>query len=128
MEEFKPIPGYEGLYSITELGRIRHDKFARLKTTTITKQGQEVIVLYKNGMPVMYTVKSLIDLTWNNIPIKPNEGSAKAHSKQIKCISTGQVFESYRQCCEYFGFNYRNFIAELKKSNIYKGKQFEKID
>lgn len=128
MTEFKPIPGYEGLYSITKLGQIRHDKFKRMKHTTVTKRGQEIVVLSKNGIPVMYTVKSLIDLTWNSIPIKTNKGSAKAHSKKIKCITTNNSFNSYRECCEHYEFDYKKFISKTQSYFIYKGLEFMTIN
>lgn len=126
--EFKPIPGYEGLYSISKLGQVKHVKFARLKQSTITKRGQEVVVLSKNGMPTMYTVQSLVDLTWRGIPIRTNIGSSKTHSKKIKCLTTNETFNSYKSCCEHFGYAYKDFIAKLSKSDEYKGNKFQKVD
>ena len=64
MNEYKSIPGYEGLYSITQLGQIKHDKFARPKHTTVNKKGYEVVVLFKHGKRKMYHVKTLVKMTW----------------------------------------------------------------
>lgn len=61
----RDIKGYEGLYSITKLGQIKHDKFARMKHTTINKKGYEVVVLFKNGKRKMYLVNSLVRKAWS---------------------------------------------------------------
>ena len=64
--KYKPIPGYEGLYSITRLGQIKNDRFNRIKCTTVTRTGQEIVVLFKNGKRRTWTVDSLIRKTWNS--------------------------------------------------------------
>lgn len=126
MNDFKPIPGYEGLYSITPKGQIRHDKYNRMKSSTTLQSGQVTIVLYKNGVPRTYTIQSLVDLTYKNTPITTKENAAKSHSKKVKCIETNEVFDSYIEACQHFGFDYKKFRAALACNEPFKGKHFEK--
>ena len=109
MDEFRCIPGYEGLYSISQSGQIRSDKFNRTKYPSDVKNGQQIIMLYKNNIPSLFTVKSLIDLVWNNTPITEKPGVAEVHSKPVRCITTDETFSSYKECCEAFHFGYKEF-------------------
>ena len=123
MYEFKPIPGYEGLYEINKLGQIRHCKFKRMKRTSVTKRGQEVVVLFKNAEPTTFTVSSLVKLTWQDMPIRKNP--SKVHCKQIKCIETDTVYESYKQCAKLLGLDYKRMCTAVNKTGEYKGYHFE---
>ena len=125
-EIFKPIPGYENLYAISEYGQIKHLKFNRLKTTTITKRGQEVVVLFKDAISTTYTVSSLVKLTWKGQPLRKHPSHSKC--KRIKCEETDQLFDSYKECCQELGFCYRQFLEAMKQTNEYHGYRFVKID
>lgn len=125
--EFKPIPGYEGLYSVTTEGEIRNDKYNRMKYSTTLRSGQRTIVLYKNSVPRTYTIQSLVDLTYKNTPITTKENAAKSHSKKVKCIETNEVFNSYTEACQHFNFDYKRFREALEFDGFYKGKHFEKL-
>lgn len=127
-EIFRPIPGYEDLYAISEYGRIKHLKFNRLKKSTITKRGQEIIVLFKEGQPTPYTVSSLLNLTWRNTPIRKNVGSSFAHRRQLKCEETGQIFDSYKQCSKELNLPYRQMCKAISSNSEYKGYHLTRID
>ena len=122
-EIFKPIPGYENLYAISRYGQIKHIRFNRLKKTTISKRGQEVVVLFKNAEPTTFTVSSLVKLTWQDRPIRKHP--SKVHCKQIKCIETGTTYESYKQCAKLLELDYRRMCTAAHKTGEYKGYHFE---
>jgi len=62
----KPIPGYEGLYSAEEDGRIFSHSRNRKKylTPAITRDGYFMVVLYKDEQPKSIKVHRLIALTF----------------------------------------------------------------
>lgn len=123
--KFKPIPGYEGLYSISQLGQVKHDKYARTVHTVVTKRGYEVVVLSKHGIPTMYTVSSLIALAWEGKPIRKHSNVVR--NKKVRCIETGQVFDSYKECAEHLGFNYSVLRTAISKDDPFKGYHFEQL-
>lgn len=61
-EELTPIPGYEGLYSITRKGRVySHTCNTFLRPTS--KQlayGHSLVRLYKNGQGITYSPELLV--------------------------------------------------------------------
>lgn len=62
MDEFVPIPNYEGLYSINRRGKVwdhRFDRFLRLAKS----YGYPMVCLYKDGHGIMYSVKHLLEMT-----------------------------------------------------------------
>lgn len=109
-EEFKSIPGYEGLYSISTKGTIVSDKFpGRVKKVTTTKAGQHVIVLSKNSVPCMYTVESLYNLTWYGTPLK-DPRFKRNNDRAVKHINKNRTFSSIKECCQACKIDYAKFI------------------
>ena len=45
----KPIPGYEGLYSVDNMGRVFIDKTGKIMKQQLTNNGRKTVGLYKNG-------------------------------------------------------------------------------
>ncbi len=75
MEEiFKPIPNYENIYSISNLGRIRKEtKFCKLDSSHIMKtfypwNGYEMVKLMNNGRRKLYSVHILVLSTFKGEP------------------------------------------------------------
>lgn len=124
-EEYRPIPGYEGLYSISNLGNVISDKFpGRKKKTTTNKSGQRIVTLMngKSGRRT-FTVNALVKLTWLGQPIR--KSPFKSKGKYIKCIEDGNEFNSYMECSDFYQFDYSTFIQELKANRTYRGKHFQ---
>ena len=74
MEEiWKDIKGYEGLYMISNLGRIRNYKKLILKPQRSGKSPYFMVVLYKNHIPRRYTIHRLVATHFipnpDNLPI-----------------------------------------------------------
>lgn len=67
-EIWKPIPGgYEGLYEISNMGRINSFYVNRIMTQRDSR-GYRCINLYKNGEGVTHTVHRLMQMAFNPIP------------------------------------------------------------
>lgn len=72
MEEWKDIPGYEGLYQASSYGRIKGLKSGKiLKQGSSSKDGRLVVALCKDGVPKTHAVHVVIAITF--IPQVPNK-------------------------------------------------------
>lgn len=59
-EVWKPVPGYEGLYEVSDLGRVRNVITGRVRRAGPHPKGYSLVQLYKNGERSSYTVHSLV--------------------------------------------------------------------
>ena len=59
IEEWKDIKGYEGLYQVSNLGRVK-SKTGRIRKTTFTNSGYELVVLYNNCKSKGFTIHRLV--------------------------------------------------------------------
>ena len=62
MEIWKDIEGYEGLYQVSNLGRIKSLRYNKEKILKpgITKRGYCIVILVKNNVKTTYTVHRLV--------------------------------------------------------------------
>ncbi len=70
MEEvWKDIKGYEGLYQVSSLGKVKNLKYNKILRGTINKGGYLVVSLSKNNKPKKHYVHRLVAQTFieNNI-------------------------------------------------------------
>ena len=123
MEEiWKDIEGYEGLYMVSSLGRVK-SLVGRYKNVTILKErykknGYGSITLYKNKKPHTYLVHRLVAQAFipnpNNLP----QVNHKDENKQNNCV------ENLEWCDAKYNINYGN--GNHKRSSSHKGKQLTK--
>lgn len=64
-ECWKPVVGYEGLYEVSDLGRVRSLNYKRSRKESIMKQvldgdGYYCLLLYKNGKRKRFSVHRLV--------------------------------------------------------------------
>lgn len=59
-EVWKDIEGYEGIYQISNLGRVRNLKYKRVLKHSTHPRGYLINVLYRNGVGVGYSVHRLV--------------------------------------------------------------------
>lgn len=115
-EEFRSIPGYEGLYSISNKGTVRSDKFpGRIKKVYVNKSKQHIVILSKNSSPHCFTVESLYKLTWLSKPISKFPFHSN-RGKPIKCIEDDKLFPSIKECCVYYKIDYAKFLKASKSA------------
>lgn len=80
-EVWKPVQGYEGLYEISNLGRLKspqkvvngkegrlHTLKERMLNPRVNQTGYYHTALYKNGKPKWYTVHRMVALSWIDNP------------------------------------------------------------
>ena len=84
-EEWKPIPGYEGLYDASNLGRIRSapgkttssarfqkrvwkSRIMKFKQEHTNKRGDYRVSLWKDGIHKDWLVARLIAMAWHGVP------------------------------------------------------------
>lgn len=108
-EEFKDIKGYEGLYQISNLGRVkslnyRHTGREKILKLKIDKDGYLLICLYKNGKQKFFTIHRLVAEEF--IP-NPNNLPQVNHKNEIK---DDNRMENLEWCT-------------VKYNNIYNGRQ-----
>lgn len=123
MEEiWKDIEGYEGMYMVSSLGRVK-TLICRYKNVTILKErvknnGYCSITLYKNKIPHTYLAHRLVAQAFlpnpNNYPVVNH----KDENPKNNCVEN---LEWYTQ--EY-NINYGN--GNIKRSLSHKGKRFTK--
>ena len=68
MEEWRPIPGYEGHYDISNSGRVRCVKPRRERMMVIqthSRDGHAMIGLSVNSMMKSFTIARLICMAWH---------------------------------------------------------------
>ena len=123
MEEiWKDIEGYEGMYMVSSLGRVK-TLIGRYKNVTILKEsiknnGYCSITLYKNKIPHTYLVHRLVAKAFipnlNNYPIINH----KDENPKNNCV------ENLEWCTQEYNINYGN--GNIKRSLSHKGKRFTK--
>lgn len=128
-ETWKPIPGYEEVYSMSNYGHIRSEKFPNrpYKKITRTSVGQQVVVLNKDNIRRMFTIRALYNLTWYGIPVPKGRMDYAKRGKRVRCTTDGREFDTYADCARFYHIDYGKFQRILKKQDAEPDLDFEKI-
>ena len=145
----KDIPGYEGLYTITEDGKIFSTYSQRFLKSWYNYKGYEEVTLSdKNYNQKKYKVHRLVAMTYLNNPEGFDQVNHKDENKQnnhvsnlewcdstynnnygsksetnirgrrpaqpVRCIETGEVYESIRKASLAIGRHYTSLAACLR--------------
>lgn len=132
LEEWKDIIGYEGLYQISSLGRVKTIKTNKIRKLEKVRSGYLRVMLHKNNKPERFLVHRLVaevfidnpdklpevnhkdenklnnkveNLEWCDRKYNCNYGTirerkAETHFKRIRCLTTGEVFNSIIEAAE----------------------------
>ena len=90
IEQWKDIPDYEGIYQISNMGRVRNNKGIVLTNKTTGKYNH--ILLCKNGDRKNFTIHRLVAEAFvpniNNYPIVNhiNENSRDNRASNLECV------------------------------------------
>ena len=163
-EEWRDIEGYEGLYQVSNLGRVKSLNYNRTKSEKILKtamrRGYLGVTLFKDGKPKTFMVHRLVAMMFINNPEKlpvvnhkdedklnnnadnlewctilynncygtrlervsdknrgknnPMYGKPSHNRKKVKCITTGEVFDSIHEASQKYKCNPSHIIENCK--------------
>lgn len=152
--EWKILDDYPNWEMSTE-GKVRSvENKKNYKKLVYDTLGRPVVVMYEsNGYATCWYLEDLYAVTFgaklHQLPVVPapkiveafpnyeenKKKEAKAvlnpsrKRKKIKCIDTGDIFDSYTECAKHFGFIYDKFYYQVKyNKKPYEGHTFEEVD
>ena len=120
MEEiWKDIEGYEGLYQVSNMGRVRS-----LRRNIILKSKRETneyerVVLSTNNIPKLYSIHRLVAMAF--IP-NPNNYPIVNHKDEDR---TNNRVDNLEWCTQKYNVNYGTGIAKRARSQSKKVLQFK---
>lgn len=131
MEEWRSIPGYEGLYEVSSYGRVRsldryvkysngimHLHKGRILSTGKDKDGYFIVCLYKNKTHKFYHIHRLVALTF--IPNSDNFPCVN-HKDEDK---TNNRLDNLEWCNHKYNMNYNDVLKRrsqrMKENGIYE--------
>lgn len=123
-EVWKPVVGYEGLYEVSNIGRVRSINFrnsgkAKVMSPSFNTWGYLIVDLRKNNKRHSYTVHRLVALAF--IP-NPDNLPEINHKNEIKYDNT---VENLEWCTRKYNINYGTGI---KRRSIKIGKPIVQLD
>ena len=113
-EVWKPVVGYEGLYEVSNIGRVRSINFhksgkAKVMRPSLNTWGYPIVDLRKNSKRHSYTVHRLVALAF--IP-NPDNLPEINHKNEIKNDNT---VENLEWCTRKYNINYGTAIKRRSK-------------
>lgn len=135
----KDVVGYEGLYAVTSCGKVWSYKRQKFLSPGLNHRGYLQVILYKDGKSKSFRVHKLVaeayipnpqnletvdhideykthnyvsNLRW----LSRGENKSRSWSKSVRCIETGQIFESVTIAAKEMGLDQGNI------SNVCNGK------
>lgn len=114
-EIWKDIPEYEGLYQISNLGRVRHiNKYKHILYQKVDSYGYNAVILCKNGKIKYYRVHRLVGMSF--IP-NPNNYPFINHKDECK---TNNIVDNLEWCDNKYNCNWGTRNKRI--SNALKSK------
>ncbi|QRP48975.1 NUMOD4 motif-containing HNH endonuclease [Amycolatopsis sp. FDAARGOS 1241] len=122
LETWKPVPGYEGQYEVSDIGRVRsldrvdprgQRRKGQVSRPGIDSRGYRVVALSKNGVKTRFSVHRLVALAFH--------GSAP-EGKPNACHKDG---DSLNNCAEnlYWGSQFENMQDRLRHGTYSNGTE-----
>lgn len=108
MEEWKDIKGYEGLYSVSNLGRVKSIINNIILSSAINSKGYKTVVLFKNNNRLTHTIHRLVAKAF--IP-NPNNYICVNHKDNNR---TNNSIKNLEWCT----YSYNNSYNDVAKNRI----------
>lgn len=120
MEEiWKDIEGYEGLYQVSNMGRVRSLRRNIILKSKIERNGYERVRLCTNNIPKDYSVHRLVATAFIS---NPNNYPIVNHKDENR---TNNCADNLEWCTQEYNVNYGTGIAKRVKSQSKKVLQFK---
>lgn len=121
MEEiWKDIEGYEGLYQVSNMGRVRSLRRNIILRQCITN-GYERIILYTNNIPKGYSVHRLVANAFIPNPDNLPQVNHKDENKTNNCV------DNLEWCTQKYNINYGTGIARRIQLFNTNGKCYKPV-
>lgn len=120
MEEFwKDIEGYEGLYQVSNLGRVRSLRRNIIMKNQIARNGYVRVLLRNNNIPKLYFVHRLVANAFISNPDNLPQVNHKDENKANNCAS------NLEWCTPKYNYNYGTVNKRRARSLSKKVLQFK---
>lgn len=114
-EQWKPVNGYEGLYEVSSLGRVKSLKYGKEKTLKPKKcKGYLRVSLYRNGKHKQFSVHKLVATAFIPNPYGFTEINHKDENKSNNVVSN--IEWCTREYNMHFGTLYERAAASRRKA------------
>jgi len=113
-ETFLSVPGYEGLYEVSDKGNVKSLRSGKLLKQSSNKDGYKMVSLTKNGKSRGFSVHRLVALTFIPNP----QGLPEVNHKDE--THDNNVLENLEWCSKAYNRNYGTYRERM--SMIKKGK------
>lgn len=101
MEHWKDVAGYEGLYQVSDLGRVKSLRSGKIMSLSFSrKTGYKSVILYRDGMGRTYGVHRLVAIAFCPNPDGLNEVNHKDECK------VNNRAENLEWCTHQYNVNY----------------------
>lgn len=107
MEQWKDVVGYEGLYEVSNLGRVRNKK-RNTMVTLLDNNGYHRVELWKNNERRRYMLHRVVAMTWI-----PNDDETKIQVNHINEIKTDNRVENLEWCTASYNNKYGHRIQKM---------------
>lgn len=111
-EVWKDVAGFEGLYEVSNYGKVRRYDTKRLKATPLNRFGYPQLNLYKNGKSYLRRVHRLVAVAFVDNP-EPIRYDCINHKDENPCNNNANNLE---WCDRKYNNNYGGHNARIAKS------------
>ena len=115
MEEWRAVPGYEGLYEVSNMGNVRNVRKNTLLRLSKDCYGYIQVSLYKNGRRTGLRVHRLVAEIFipnsENLPMVNHKDEDKSNNR----------VDNLEWCTAKYNMNYGTIVERREKTKIQKG-------
>ena len=112
IETFLSVPGYEGLYEVSNLGNVKSLRSGKLLKQSNNRDGYKMVSLTKDGKSRGFSVHRLVALTFIPNPLGLPEVNHKDESHDNNCLENLEWIS--KKDNRNYG-TYRQRMSEIKK-------------
>lgn len=128
-EEWRPIEGYEGIYEVSNFGRVKNVKKGTIRKLGVTRGGYNDVILFKNGKFKNFKVHRLVAKAFIpnplNLPCVNHKDENKLNN--YVCVNQDGSVDPEKSNLEWCDWRYNlHYGTALKRRGKKQGVQREK--